>query len=144
MLTDFANLPRFVPSVLSSQAEPGDGGHLVTQELEGKVLLFSRQVHLLLWVRTDGAERLDFQDLSLRDFTRYEGAWSFRAIPAGTRVRYSLRAQPRADLPGPLTGGAFERSALQMLSQLRNEMQHREAVRALPGSNDPQPRGTLP
>jgi carbon monoxide dehydrogenase subunit G len=140
VLTDFDDLPHFVPSVRSSVARKlADGGLLVAQEFEGKVLIFSRDLRVQLAVSEQPEREIVFRDTTLGDFEVYEGSWQLQENGGGTRVTYRLRAQLRDAAPDFIARGVFKNNAIEMLGLLRDEM-----VRRDPTSSSVRPKTTQP
>jgi len=123
VLTDYPDLPRFVPSVRSSVAHVlADGGLVVDQEFEGKAFIFTRDMRVQLTVRQQPEESITFHDLALKDFEVYEGSWRIQPTALGSKVAYFLKAKPREAVPDFIARGAFSGSALEMLRRLRDEI----------------------
>jgi carbon monoxide dehydrogenase subunit G len=127
VLTDYDDLPHFVPSVRSSIASKlADGGLLVEQNFEGKVLIFSRDMRVRLAVSEQPERGIVFRDTALGDFEVYEGSWELQATDGGAKVTYRLRAQLRDAAPDFIARGAFKASAVQLLGLLRDEIVRRD------------------
>lgn len=127
VLTDYDNLPHFVPSVRSSIARTlADGGLLVEQDFEGKALIFSRDMRVRLAVNEQPERSIVFRDTALGDFEVYEGSWQLQTTGAATKVTYRLRAQLHDAAPDFIARGAFKASAVQMLGLLRDEIVRRD------------------
>jgi len=132
VLTDYEGLPRFVHSVHSSVAQSvGDGGVQVEQHFEGKLLIFTRDLSVLLDVSEHPERGITFRDRAHRDFDDYRGAWQIRELPTGSRVIYLLRAKPHDAIPEFLARGAFKDGAIQMLIELRDEILRRNLSASL-------------
>jgi hypothetical protein len=127
VLTDYANIPRFMPDVKASEVVAREAGHVrVQQEAVSKYLFFSKRVHLVLDVE-EGAEVIRFRNRCPQSFTHYEGAWTIRRQGAYTEVHYELRAQPAFTVPGFVLRRLLNRDAGVMIERLRAEI----AARAL-------------
>ncbi len=127
VLTDYDDLPHFVPSIRSSIAwKLADGGLLVVQDFEGKALIFSRDMRVRLAVGEQPERGIVFRDTEVGDFEVYEGSWQLQPTDAGTKVTYRLRAQLRSGAPDFIARGAFKASAVQMLGLLRDEILRRD------------------
>lgn len=122
VLTDYEQIPRFMPGVETSRVRERDADHtLVEQEAVSRVMMFSKRVHLLLDV-TERADGLQFRDRCGRSFVRYEGAWRLSDRNGGTRISYELTAQPSFDVPGFLLKRLLKRDSAQMIGSLRREI----------------------
>jgi hypothetical protein len=98
VLTDYANIPRFMPDIRSSRiVEHAPGYARVEQEAVTKFMLFSKRVHLVLDVE-EGAGVIRFRDISNRSFAQYEGAWFI--TDEGAETRDWLRADRPAGVQG--------------------------------------------
>lgn len=122
VLTDYEQIPRFMPNVRSSVVRERHGGKvLVEQEAVPKMMLFSKRVHLLLEVdEADGAVR--FRDRSGRSFERYEGAWLLAQHADHTAISYELVARPAFSVPKFVLIRLLSRDARQMIERLRSEI----------------------
>jgi carbon monoxide dehydrogenase subunit G len=122
VLTDYEQIPRFMPGVLTSIVrERSDGRVLVEQEAVSRVMMFSRRVHLLLEVREEG-DTLRFKDAAGSSFSTYEGTWQLAERDGRTVVTYKLRAKPNFEVPGFLLGRLLKRDAKAMIESLSAEI----------------------
>jgi ribosome-associated toxin RatA of RatAB toxin-antitoxin module len=125
VLTDFEQIPRFMPDVKSSIVRERTSERvIVEQEAVARMMMFSKRIYLLLDVRTDD-QRICFRDSSGRSFTTYEGTWQLSPDDGGTIVRYDLRAVPTFDVPAFLLTRLLKRDATQMIERLRTEIASR-------------------
>ena len=126
VLSDYEDIPRFMPDIQKSVVHERSGGRtVVEQEAVSRVMLFSKRVHLMLEVeRTSDALR--FRDTSRRSFHRYDGAWLVSRQGTLTVVDYRLAADPVFSVPPFLIRRLLERDAHETIDRLRAEM----AVRA--------------
>lgn len=121
-LTDYTEIPRFMPEVRSSSViERSDDRVVVEQEAIARFLLFSRKVHLVLEVRQQG-KALRFRDRCGKSFTRYEGVWIVAERDGRTQVTYQLEAQPSFDVPEFLLKRLLKRDADRMIERLTAEI----------------------
>jgi carbon monoxide dehydrogenase subunit G len=128
VLTDYANIPRFMPDVRSSEILHREGGLVrVRQEAVSTYMMFSRRVHLVLDVE-EAAGVISFRDRSNESFARYEGAWTITARGEVTEIGYELTAQPAFKVPGFVLRKLLNRDASVMIDRLRAEIAAR-AVR---------------
>jgi hypothetical protein len=129
VLTDYANIPRFMPDVQTSVVlERQDHRVRVEQEAVSKYMLFSKRVHLLLDVE-EGAEVIRFQDRGNRSFVYYEGSWTIAAGPGHTELAYALAARPAFSVPGFVLRKLLNRDAALMIERLRTEIGARARLR---------------
>ena len=129
VLTDYANIPRFMPGVRTSEVlERDDGYARVEQEAISKFMLFSKRVHLVLDV-DEGAGVIRFRDRCKRSFVQYEGAWVMTEQDGRTEITYELNAQPAFSVPEFVLRRLLNRDARVMIERLRAEI----AARAMAG-----------
>ncbi len=128
VLTDYEQIPRFLPDVLSSRVlERHAERTVVEQQAVAKVLFFSKRVRLVLEVRETPA-LISFRDSSGESFIRYQGQWTLRDAGAGTLIGYELIAQPRFDVPDFLLSRLLKRDAERMIDRIKREIAARAAV----------------
>jgi hypothetical protein len=125
VLTDYAQIPRFMPDVRTSVILHRTGNSaIVEQEAISKVLMFSKRVHLVLEV-TEDADTIGFRDQCGQSFSLYEGTWSFSERGALTVVTYKLTARPAFEVPEFLLKRLLRRDAGQMIDRLQREVARR-------------------
>jgi len=128
-LTDYDDIPRFMPEVRSSTVlERQDGLVVVEQEAVASFLMFSKRIHLVLDVR-EGQNTIRFRDRSGHSFVRYEGSWTIAEHEGRTHIRYELSAQPSFDVPDFLLKRLLKRDATRMIARLKAEIDARARVR---------------
>ncbi|MDE2291684.1 MAG: SRPBCC family protein [Elusimicrobia bacterium] len=128
VLTDYARIPRFVPSMVSSRVTGRAGAALmVEQESVARLFLFHKTVRVLLSVTEEPGRRIEFRDVSHRDFASYAGSWRLEPRGDATYVSYRLDARGRFGAPGFLARSAFRREASRLLSEVRAEIVRRRA-----------------
>jgi uncharacterized membrane protein len=129
VLTDYPNIPRFMPDVRTSIVlERGEGRTRVEQEAVSKLLLFSKTIHLVLDV-DEGDPVITFRDRCGRSFRHYEGSWTLRSHGDRTEVTYALVARPAFAVPGFVLRKLLNRDAIVMVDRLRTEILARAAAR---------------
>lgn len=122
VLTDYEQIPRFMPDVRRSIViERGNGRTVVEQEAVARMMMFSKRVHLVLEVHED-AGAIRFRDRAGRSFTRYEGSWSITEQGSGAAIVYRLTAKPAFDVPEFLLRRLLRRDARLMIERLQNEI----------------------
>ena len=129
VLTDYENIPRFMPAVKTSTVtERGDDYAVVEQEAVATFMLFSKRIHLVLDVQ-EHAGTIRFSDRCGKSFERYEGAWTVSDTGGRTTIGYRLTAKPSFDVPAFLLKRLLKRDALQMIGHLQTEIASRAAAR---------------
>lgn len=129
VLSDYDDIPRFVPDVKKSAVIETRGAvRIVEQEAVSHVMMFSKRVRLQLVVE-ETSDSLTFRDQLGTSFARYEGRWNLAACPDGTIVSYRLVAEPSFSVPGFLIRRLLSRDAGDMIDSLRAEMDARATRR---------------
>jgi ribosome-associated toxin RatA of RatAB toxin-antitoxin module len=127
VLTDYVNIPRFMPDIRASEVvERQDGLVRVNQEAVSEYMFFSKRVHLSLDVE-EGLQTIRFRDRCNRSFHVYEGAWTLTPRENGTELTYELVAKPAFSVPGFIIRKLLNRDARVMLERLQAEMAARGA-----------------
>jgi ribosome-associated toxin RatA of RatAB toxin-antitoxin module len=126
VLSDYEQIPRFMPDVRTSIVRRRAPGRLVVeQEAESRFMMFSKTVHLVLEV-TENDNTIRFADLCGKSFTTYAGAWRVAAAPEGTVITYELTARPGFDVPEFLLKRLLKRDSNRMIAGLQREMAARK------------------
>lgn len=121
-LTDYAQIPRFMPEVRTSTVlERADDRAVVEQEAVARFMMFSKRVHLVLEVQEDRGT-IRFRDRCGKSFARYEGVWTISERDGKTHVTYELSAKPSFDVPEFLLKRLLKRDASQMIERLKTEI----------------------
>ena len=128
-LTDYRQIPRFMPEVRTSQVlERGDDRTVVEQEVVARFMMFSKRVHLVLEVQ-DGGAAIRFKDRCGKSFAHYEGMWTLAERDGRTHITYELAANPSFDVPEFLLKRLLKRDASQMIERLKTEIAARAAAK---------------
>jgi uncharacterized membrane protein len=127
VLTDYEQIPRFMPGVRTSRVlERGEQHVRIEQEAVSKFMLFSKRVHLVLEI-AEGPDVIRFRDACGRSFTNYQGAWTIAGRADDTELQYDLTAAPAFDVPGFVLKRLLDRDARAMIEGLRSEITARFA-----------------
>jgi ribosome-associated toxin RatA of RatAB toxin-antitoxin module len=122
VLTDYANIPRFMPGVRASEVvERQDGLVRVRQEAVSEYMFFSKRIHLALDIE-ETSHVIRFRDRSNISFHVYEGAWTLTPQEDGTELAYELVAKPAFSVPGFVIRKLLNRDARAMLERLQAEI----------------------
>src|SRR5688500_542475 len=128
-LTDYPQIPRFMPEVRTSQVlERSDDRAVVEQEAVARFMMFSKRVHLVLEIHEDRGT-IRFRDRCGKSFASYEGVWTIAEREGQTHVTYELSANPSFDLPAFLLNRLLKRDASQMIERLKAEIEARARKR---------------
>jgi len=127
VLTDYEQIPRFMPHISASVVLERSAGHaVVRQEAVARVMLFSKRIRLVLDVGEEqGALR--FHDVCGGSFARYEGTWRLIDQNGRTEIRYELTAQPSFAVPEFLLKRLLRHDSIETLESLRREIAARAA-----------------
>jgi ribosome-associated toxin RatA of RatAB toxin-antitoxin module len=121
-LTDYAQIPRFMPEVRTSNViERADDRAVVEQEAVARFMMFSKRVHLVLEIHEERGT-IRFRDRCGKSFARYEGVWTIAERDGTTHVTYELSAKPSFDVPEFLLKRLLKRDASQMIERLKAEI----------------------
>jgi ribosome-associated toxin RatA of RatAB toxin-antitoxin module len=125
VLTDYANIPRFMPSVRTSRVVDRQEAIVrVEQEAVSTYMMFSKRFHLLLDVE-EGTDMIQFRDVCTSSFARYEGTWTIIADGSDTELSYKLIAEPAFSVPTFVLRKLLDRDARAMIEGLRSEISTR-------------------
>lgn len=128
VLTDYEQIPRFMPGVRASVIRSRQSGRtVVEQEAVSKVMMVSKRVHLLLEV-DEQADTLRFRDRCGKSFTRYEGSWQLVREGTITVVTYRLAADPAFEVPDFMLKRLLRRDSGDMIDALQREVSRRAAA----------------
>jgi len=123
VLGDYDEIPQFIPRVKRSVVTLRDGHHLVVEQtVAARLLMFSKELHLVLDVHEDG-NSIEFRDTCNRSFDSYAGSWVVRPSSTGSRVVYELSATPSFDVPSLVLGRLLKRDSMEMIESLRHAIQ---------------------
>ena len=118
VLTDYEDIPRFLPDVKTSIVRERTASHLVVeQEAVARMMLFSKRLHLVLEITQD-AGTIRFRDRCGESFVKYEGSWQLVARNGGTEIVYALTAQTSFDVPELILKRLLKRDAGRMIERL--------------------------
>lgn len=135
VLTDYEQIPRFMPDVRKSQIlERREHTTVVEQEAVARVMLFSKHIHLVLEI-DEAPQAIRFHDRCGRSFEHYEGAWTFIEKDGAVQIGYTLTAKPTFDVPEFLLTRLLKSDAQTMIDRVRGEIARRAATpRDLPAT----------
>lgn len=129
VLTDYDGISRFVSSMRESRVTVhGDGFLLVEQVAVGRLLLFSRSMHVTLRVTEEPHGRIRFEDVLRRDFDSYRGEWRIEGSGHDTEIVYHVTARPTSSIPDFIARGMFKRTVRDLISQVAAEIRRRQAL----------------
>lgn len=126
VLTDFEGMPLFVPSVKSSRIVSREGDCLIVEQIILiKKMMFHKQLHLMLRVRSHFLKLLHFQDLAHKDFRQYQGSWTMQSQGNHTKITYTLDLEPKFSVPDFFLRASLERGTNKLVRQIQGEIERR-------------------
>ena len=127
VLTAYSDISSFISSMRKSNVKEYNGDRIVLeQEAAGKVLFFSRRVHVTLMVTEKPMTEIRFEDVEHRDFRYYYGSWEIAQAEKGLEIVYRLECQRNFAAPNFLAKGALKKSAEGLLAEVRAEILRRQ------------------
>ncbi len=130
VLTDYDQIPRFLPEVRTSKVLERTGHRVVVeQEAVARFMLFSKRLHLVLEVIEEPLA-IRFRDRCGKSFARYEGAWQITDETGRVAITYALTAKPSFDVPEFVLKRLLARDASRMIQNLRVEFANRVPSRS--------------
>lgn len=121
VLTDYEQIPRFMPEIKTSVIVQRSPRLLVEQGAVSKFGLFSKSVHLLLEVTQD-SDSIHFVDRCGKSFSQYEGSWRLERQHDRTVITYELSANPSFGVPEFILKRLLKRDSGQMIDRMAAEM----------------------
>lgn len=133
VLTDYDGIDGFVSSMRESRVSGrGDRHVLVEQVAIGRLFIFSRRFRATLFVEETPQTRIRFEDVLGRDFQSYHGEWRIEERADSVEISYQLAARPSFSVPDFVARGLFKRTASELLSQVKAEIERRAEHRVPP------------
>ncbi len=130
VLTDYEQIPRFMPDVETSVVRERRAAQVVVaQEAVARLMMFSKRLYLVLEIE-ERPDALVFTDRSGLSFVRYEGAWRLSQRDGRTSITYELVAEPSFEVPGVVLKHLLRRDSGRMVERLQREIAARAALRA--------------
>jgi ribosome-associated toxin RatA of RatAB toxin-antitoxin module len=126
VLTDYDGIDGFVSSMKESRVTGRGVDHvLVEQVAVGRLFLFSRRFRATLFVEETPPTRITFEDVLGTDFESYRGEWRIEEQAGRVTIVYQVGAKPSRSVPDFIARGVFGRTARELLSQVRDEIERR-------------------
>jgi ribosome-associated toxin RatA of RatAB toxin-antitoxin module len=126
VLTDYEHIPSFMPDVRTSRVVEHSEDHvIVEQEAVARLMMFSKQIHLVLEIHEQPGSSLQFRDRCGKSFKSYEGRWAVATKDGQTGIEYTLTAEPSFDVPEFLLRRLLKRDARRMIENLQAEVARR-------------------
>ena len=126
VLTDYERIPGFVQSLKRSEIAERDGSRVTLRQVASVgVFPLRKTARVTLEVEEQKPNRIQFRDLLFEDFRYYSGSWELMADSSRTIVAYALDARPHAAVPHLIGRSMMSHGAIDLLSQVRAEMERR-------------------
>lgn len=124
VLVDYDHIGEFVSSIRKSVVKERRGDYLLLEQAARAsfFFLFSKNIYVLLKVREEPYRRIDFEDISHKDFAFYKGSWAIKENDKGLEIFYATQASPRFNSPSFIAKRGFVKSAKSLLSEVRLEI----------------------
>jgi len=132
VLTDYAQFPKFLPGVVSSQIlETRSDGKVVEQVSQQQVFLFNFQSRIRYSTKETGRERIDFRLID-GDLASMEGFWLLEPVapypgakPNKILLTHQVAAKPTDGTPRDAFNDVYKSVLKDTLAALRTEMKRR-------------------
>lgn len=134
VLTDFENMPAFIPNLESSRVLQRNG-RIIQLEQKGKVRLGILPVH---YESTRELEAIPHQSIrahSLSGNTRMESLMQLSLADGGTQISYHVTAEPDLPVPRSLVSAYISRMLESQFKAMGREMMRRAQLRKLDKGN---------
>lgn len=124
VLTDYGNINLFMKYISVSEIESsGEGALLVRQRSRYKLLIIiPMNTEFLLEINECYPEKIDFMDISGKDFELYKGSWHLAENNGSVSVDYSLEANPKFIDFKPTVKAVFTKMSKRMIKDLKEEI----------------------
>jgi hypothetical protein len=128
VLTDYDQFGNFLPAMHSRIIRRSSSTvMLVEQESTTWCLGIPKKTHVVLQVQEAPPNRIEFADVSLKDFESYKGSWSLAKGAGEVRVSYEANTRPR--FVPPICGKAIVADTVHsLLHEVRLEMLRRHSA----------------
>jgi ribosome-associated toxin RatA of RatAB toxin-antitoxin module len=135
VLTDYPNLPKFIPNMVESRVLQQEGDRKVVEQVDRRqVLLVSIVSRLRLQIRENPQQQIEFQ-LIAGDLERMEGSWQIEPVspiplrpPSQILITHMVRAQPKEGVPRDVFQEIFRDSLVGTLQSIGREVQRRSRL----------------
>jgi len=129
VLVDYENIPNFASSIVKSKIKTRENGFILLEQIGvQKILpLFSVKVYLLLKIE-ENKNRINFEDISRKDFDRYIGYWEINEISSRTVTSYSLTVKPNFYIPNFIAKKIFINKSKKMCREILDEINRNKNI----------------
>ena len=127
VLVDYENIPNFVSAIVKSKIKNRENGVILLEQvgLQKILPLVSIKISLLLRVEENN-NRINFEDISKKDFERYIGYWEINEVSSDTVVTYTLFiVNPKFYVPKFIAKEVFLDKSKKMCREILDEINRR-------------------
>ncbi len=131
VLNDYDNLKGILSSLESSNIISTNANEIIIkQRINGKFMIFSRTMELMLRVNGQPYQKIDFKEISGKVFKKYEGTWTLQQNGEMISVAYDLDVNSGALAWPSLEKKLFVENSEKMLKEMKQEIQKRIIMKA--------------
>jgi len=135
VLTDYANLSKFIPNMSSSKILENRGDRKIIEQVDSRqVFVVSIVSRTKLAIQETNLKQIDFRLLD-GDLSKMEGYWKMEPVslipnrpPSEVLITYSVDAQPNASTPTEVFYGIFKDALGDTLQAIKKEVKNRNKI----------------
>jgi ribosome-associated toxin RatA of RatAB toxin-antitoxin module len=132
VLTDYANLSKFIPNMTSSKVLESYGNRKVIEQVDTRqVFIVSIVSRTKLAIEETDRKQIDFRLID-GDLSKMEGYWKIEPVSAVPNrpanqvlITYTVNAQPSDSTPADAFYGIFKEALSDTLQAIKNEIKSR-------------------
>ena len=132
VLTDYANLSKFIPNMTSSKIIENRGDRKVIEQVDSRqVFLVSVVSRTRLAIQETNQKQIDFR-LVDGDLAKMEGYWKMELVseiprrpPTQVLITYTVNAQPKSSTPTEAFYSIFKSALDDTMQAIKNEIRNR-------------------
>ncbi|MDX2255317.1 MAG: SRPBCC family protein [Pseudanabaenaceae cyanobacterium bins.39] len=132
VLTDYANLDKFIPNMVSSRILENRGNRKIIEQIDSRqVFLVSITSRTKLAIQETDRRQIDFRLLE-GDFSKMEGYWKIEPVASvpmrpndQVLITYTVNAQPNGGVPVDTFYTIFKDSLDDILQAIKREIKKR-------------------
>lgn len=133
VLTDYANLSKFIPNMTVSRVLEDKGSEKVVEQVDSRQVLVVRVVsRTVLAIREENLRKINFR-LTDGDLPSLEGSWQIdpvafvpRTPPTQVLITHTVAVQPPVNVPASTFYEIFSASLKDTLSAIAREVKRRQ------------------
>jgi ribosome-associated toxin RatA of RatAB toxin-antitoxin module len=134
VLTDYANLSKFIPNLASSKVLEHKGNRKVVEQIDSRqVFLVNVRSRTKLAIKETFQKQIDFEMVD-GDLESLQGSWKMELVstypgakPTQVLITHSVNAQPRSSVPQSTFYDIFKGSLSETLAAVSSEIKRRGA-----------------